>query len=376
MASIRVEDVYKEFGKVQVINGVDFNIEDGELMVFVGPSGCGKTTLLRLISGLESITGGNIYIGDEQVNDVPPKDRNIAMVFQNYALYPHMTVAQNIDFGLKLRGVKKEQREESISKVAKMLGLSELVDRKPRELSGGQRQRVAMGRCIVRDPKVFLMDEPLSNLDAKLRNQMRVEIKQLQRNLGKTMIYVTHDQIEAMTLADRIVVLDQGVISQIGTPDQLYSRPANIFVGGFIGTPAMNFIPAIHMQEKKIRLAEDIYMNLSKDRIKDLAAFEKSRGKGSDNKLFVGIRPEHVRIENKDIGNDNMVSWSANIDLCETLGSESLVHTRIGNENLNFKVTRADTPKEGQDIFLTFAADNAHIFDEESGNCISYATKV
>src|SRR6266481_731513 len=242
MASVGIRDVKKAFGATQVIHGVDITIGDGEFVVLVGPSGCGKSTLLRMIAGLENITGGEIRIGDRVVNNVPPKERDIAMVFQNYALYPHMTVAANMGFSLRLRGAPKAEIEQRVGGAADILGLGPLLGRYPRQLSGGQRQRVAMGRAIVRDPQVFLFDEPLSNLDAKLRVAMRIEIKELHQRLKTTTVYVTHDQIEAMTLADRIVVMHDGVVEQIGAPLELYDRPDNQFVAGFIGSPAMNFL--------------------------------------------------------------------------------------------------------------------------------------
>src|SRR6476646_6032985 len=243
MASVAIRDVRKAFGSAHVIHGVDISIRDGEFVVLVGPSGCGKSTLLRMIAGLENITGGEIRIGDRVVNKLPPKERDVAMVFQNYALYPHMTVAANMAFSMKLRGAPKSEIDERVNRAAAILGLTQLLERFPRQLSGGQRQRVAMGRAIVRDPQVFLFDEPLSNLDAKLRVQMRTEIKELHQRLKTTTIYVTHDQIEAMTMADRIVVMRAGVIEQIGPPLELYDRPATLFVAGFIGSPAMNLLP-------------------------------------------------------------------------------------------------------------------------------------
>jgi ABC-type sugar transport system ATPase subunit len=370
MASIRIESVTKRFGNVPVINGVDLAVEDGELIVFVGPSGCGKTTLLRMISGLETVTSGDIYIGDRQVNDVPPKDRNIAMVFQNYALYPHMTVADNIAFGLKLRGMPKAERGEAVERVAAMLGLSELLKRRPRELSGGQRQRVAMGRCIVRDPSVFLMDEPLSNLDAKLRNQMRVEIKQLQRDIGKTMIYVTHDQIEAMTLADRIVVLEGGYVAQIGSPDELYTRPANMFVAGFIGTPAMNFIPA-RREGGTLKLADGVEMILPPARAEKL---------GGETDLMVGVRPEHLVLsqpngpepENGN-GTEDGVSWRTDVRLHEPMGGESLVHVGLGGERVRVKVGRDAAVSEGESVTAGFRISHAHVFGRASEACLTPA---
>jgi ABC-type sugar transport system ATPase subunit len=362
MASIQIDSVHKRFGNVPVINGVDLSVTEGELIVFVGPSGCGKTTLLRMISGLETVTSGDIYIGDRKVNDVPPKDRNIAMVFQNYALYPHMTVAGNIAFGLKLRGVPKSERGAAVERVAAMLGLSELLKRRPRELSGGQRQRVAMGRCIVRDPSVFLMDEPLSNLDAKLRNQMRVEIKQLQRDIGKTMIYVTHDQIEAMTLADRIVVLENGHVAQIGSPDELYTRPANTFVAGFIGTPAMNFIPARRGEGGRLLLAGEVEMTLPEARTAAL---------GDETELMVGVRPEHMTLAPSAA--DELVVWETRVRLYEPMGGESLVHVGLGEEAVRVKVDRDAAATEGEAVTAGFRVSHAHVFGRASEACLTPA---
>ena len=258
MASVAIRDVRKSFGATAVIHGVDISINDGEFVVLVGPSGCGKSTLLRMIAGLENITGGEISIGDRVVNNVPPKERDIAMVFQNYALYPHMTVAANMAFSLKLRGAPKDEIDKRVKRAAEILDLGPYLERFPRQLSGGQRQRVAMGRAIVRDPQVFLFDEPLSNLDAKLRVQMRTEIKELHQRLKTTTVYVTHDQIEAMTMADKIVVMHDGIVEQIGTPLELYDKPANQFVAGFIGSPAMNFLKGTvaRQRQRHLRRAE------------------------------------------------------------------------------------------------------------------------
>ncbi|MBV8323361.1 MAG: sn-glycerol-3-phosphate ABC transporter ATP-binding protein UgpC, partial [Hyphomicrobiales bacterium] len=285
MASVAIRDVRKAFGALEIIHGVDILIDDGEFVVLVGPSGCGKSTLLRMIAGLENITSGEIRIGERVVNRVPPKERDIAMVFQNYALYPHMTVAANMGFSLMLRGAPKAEIEQRVSGAADILGLGPLLGRYPRQLSGGQRQRVAMGRAIVRDPQVFLFDEPLSNLDAKLRVAMRTEIKELHQRLKTTTIYVTHDQIEAMTLADRIVVMHDGLVEQIGAPLELYDRPQNLFVAGFIGSPAMNFLPG--------RIAEGGVVALE-----DGASLPAPAGAGSAGRaVTVGLRPEHVALD-------------------------------------------------------------------------------
>src|SRR4051794_12819427 len=291
MASVGIRDVKKAFGPTQVIHGVDISIGDGEFVVLVGPSGCGKSTLLRMIAGLENITGGEIRIGERVVNDVPPKERDIAMVFQNYALYPHMSVFENMAFGLKLQKVPKRTINERVNEAAKILGLDELLQRKPKALSGGQRQRVAMGRAIVRHPQVFLMDEPLSNLDAKLRVQMRSEIARIQHDLGVTTIYVTHDQTEAMTMGDRVAVIRKGELQQVDSPQALYEQPVNLFVAGFIGSPAMNLL------EATLRRGEGWWVELGANRLPvpdevvaarpDLQAYEGRR-------IVVGIRPEDM----------------------------------------------------------------------------------
>ena len=283
MATIKLEDLVKTYGDVEVIHNLNGNIQDGEFVVVVGPSGCGKSTLLRMIAGLEKITSGKISIGDKTVNDLEPANRDIAMVFQNYALYPHMSVRQNMGYGLKIRKIEKQEIERRVLEAAEILGISEYLDRKPRQLSGGQRQRVAMGRAIVRDPQVFLFDEPLSNLDAKLRVQMRLEIRKLQKRLNVTSIYVTHDQVEAMTLGDRLMVLNDGVVEQFGTPIELYDHPETIFVAGFIGSPSMNFIPA-DCSEKCISLCNG----------KKIKKSLKHKGKVS-----IGIRPEHLEEDKK-----------------------------------------------------------------------------
>src|SRR6188768_3401743 len=286
MASVAIRDVRKAFGATAVIHGVDISIRDGEFVVLVGPSGCGKSTLLRMIAGLENITGGEIRIGDRVVNRLPPKERDVAMVFQNYALYPHMTVADNMAFSMKLRGAPKSEIDERVNRAAAILGLSQLLQRFPRQLSGGQRQRVAMGRAIVRDPQVFLFDEPLSNLDAKLRVQMRTEIKELHQRLKTTTIYVTHDQIEAMTMADKIVVMRDGRIEQVGAPLDLYDRPDNLFVAGFIGSPAMNMLPGVVRRNgagTRVELAEG--GNVAGPGVPD-----------DGREVIYGIRPEHLAL--------------------------------------------------------------------------------
>src|SRR5882757_3193328 len=350
MASVAIRDVRKAFGAVQVIHGVDIAIDDGEFVVLVGPSGCGKSTLLRMIAGLENITGGEIRIVERVVNNLPPKERDIAMVFQNYALYPHMTVADNMSFSMRLRGAPKQEIETRVKRAAEILGLTALLERFPRQLSGGQRQRVAMGRAIVRDPQVFLFDEPLSNLDAKLRVQMRTEIKELHQRLETTTVYVTHDQIEAMTMADRIVVMHDGLVEQIGKPLELYDKPANLFVAGFIGSPAMNFL---------------------KGRIKanGRAGFEGPRGvalplatapANADGRPAVyGIRPEHFAIA--DDGAE------AEIVVVEPTGSETQVFAKLGGEEVVAVFRERHQFKPGDKIRLRPSSHLVHLFDETTG---------
>jgi multiple sugar transport system ATP-binding protein len=350
MASVAIRDVTKAFGALEVIHGVSVSIGDGEFVVLVGPSGCGKSTLLRMIAGLENITSGEIRIGDRVVNHLPPKERDIAMVFQNYALYPHMTVAANMAFSLKLRGAPQAEIDRRVNGAADILGLGPLLARYPRQLSGGQRQRVAMGRAIVRDPQVFLFDEPLSNLDAKLRVAMRTEIKELHQRLKTTTVYVTHDQIEAMTMADRIVVMHDGLVEQIGTPLELYDRPDNLFVASFIGSPAMNFL---------------------KGRIKanGAAGFEGPRGvalplatapANADGRPAVyGIRPEHFAIA--DDGAE------AEIVVVEPTGSETQVFAKLGGEEVVAVFRERHQFKPGDKIRLKPDSHLVHLFDETTG---------
>src|SRR5436309_3105372 len=350
MASVGIRDVRKAYGATQVIHGVDITINDGEFVVLVGPSGCGKSTLLRMIAGLENITGGEIRIGERVVNNVPPKERDIAMVFQNYALYPHMTVAANMGFSLKLRGAPKQEIDDRVDRAAAILGLKPLLERFPRQLSGGQRQRVAMGRAIVRDPQVFLFDEPLSNLDAKLRVAMRTEIKELHQRLKTTTVYVTHDQIEAMTMADKIVVMHDGVVEQIGSPLELYDRPENQFVAGFIGSPAMNFLRG-------------------KVKANGSAAFEgpngvslplKSAPANSDGRPAVyGIRPEHFTIA--DDGTE------AEIVVVEPTGSETQVIAKLGGEQVIAVFRERHQFNPGDRVRLKPDPALVHLFDETTG---------
>jgi multiple sugar transport system ATP-binding protein len=364
MASVAIRDVRKAFGLAAVIHGVDISINDGEFVVLVGPSGCGKSTLLRMIAGLENITGGEISIGDRVVNNLPPKERDVAMVFQNYALYPHMTVAANMAFSMKLRGAPKDEIETRVQRAAEILGLEQLLERFPRQLSGGQRQRVAMGRAIVRDPQVFLFDEPLSNLDAKLRVQMRTEIKELHQRLKTTTVYVTHDQIEAMTMADKIVVMHDGIVEQIGAPLDLYDRPDNLFVAGFIGSPAMNCLKGALRLNGKAEFEGPGGVRLP---VANAPA-------GGDGRAAVyGIRPEHFTIA--DDGAE------AEVQVVEPTGSEIQIVAKFngkfdgkpgGNEIV--AVFRERHPfKPGDKIRLKPDPRLVHLFDETTGKRISNA---
>ena len=350
MASVVIRDVRKAFGLTPVIHGVSITIDDGQFVVLVGPSGCGKSTLLRMIAGLENITAGELSIGDRVVNDLPPKERDVAMVFQNYALYPHMTVAANMAFSMKLRGAPKDEIEKRVARAAEILGLSQLLERFPRQLSGGQRQRVAMGRAIVRDPQVFLFDEPLSNLDAKLRVQMRTEIKELHQRLKTTTIYVTHDQIEAMTMADKIVVMHDGRVEQIGAPLELYDRPQNLFVAGFIGSPAMNFLHG------SIRANGKLEFQGPGDARLPLAVAPQ----GSDGRAAVyGVRPEHFTLA--DDGADAM------IQVVEPTGSEIQIIARMGGTDITAAFRERHPFKPGDKIRLKPDPRLVHLFDAETG---------
>jgi multiple sugar transport system ATP-binding protein len=350
MASVAICDVRKAFGTLEVIHGVDIDIADGEFVVLVGPSGCGKSTLLRMIAGLENITAGVIRIDNRVVNHVPPKARDIAMVFQNYALYPHMTVAANLGFSLKLRSAPKAEINARVARAAEILGLSNLLERYPRQLSGGQRQRVAMGRAIVRDPKVFLFDEPLSNLDAKLRVAMRTEIKELHQRLETTIVYVTHDQIEAMTMADKIVVMHDGRVEQIGAPLALYDRPDNVFVAGFIGSPAMNFLRG------SLRL-NGAAAFLGPDGIQLPLATAPAGGDGRP--VIYGIRPEHFALADDGV--------EAEVHVVEPTGSELQVVAKLGGDEIIAVFRERHEFKPGQKIRLRPDPRLAHLFDETTG---------
>lgn len=355
MPGVSIETVFKRYGALQVVHGIDLEVAEREFVVLVGPSGCGKSTTLRMIAGLEEISDGAIYIDDRLVNRVAPKDRDVAMVFQNYALYPHLNVADNMAFGLRIRRMPKDQIQTTIAETAEILGLTDYLERRPADLSGGQRQRVAMGRAIVRHPKVFLFDEPLSNLDAKLRTQMRAEIKRLHNRLGVTSIYVTHDQVEAMTLADRIVVMNDGRIEQVGTPMELFNNPANTFVAGFLGSPPMN--------QMKGTLTED-GAKIGSAEIRLDAATASHAGRD----VIVGIRPEHVTLKQ----GDGTSALPIELDLVEPLGSEALLHARFGEDNLVFK-----TETQGDIAHLTgigevhIPASLVKIFDAETGRALT-----
>ena len=350
MATVEIRDVKKAFGSTQILHGVSVDIEDGQFVVLVGPSGCGKSTLLRMLAGLENITGGEIAIGDRVVNKVPPKDRDIAMVFQNYALYPHMTVYQNMAFSMKLAGAPKEVMDQEVQKAARILGLEQLLHRFPRQLSGGQRQRVAMGRAIVRNPQVFLFDEPLSNLDAKLRVQMRSEIKDLHQRLKVTTVYVTHDQIEAMTMADKIVVMNHGRIEQAGAPLELYDRPANLFVAGFIGSPAMNMLAG--------RIKDGSFIDGGGTHWPLPPAYAGRDGA----EVVYGIRPEHLRLDPNGI--------QARVQVVEPTGSETQVTLRIGEVSVMGAFRERIAANHGDALSVSPDLALVHIFDKGTGQRI------
>ncbi|UCH33758.1 MAG: sn-glycerol-3-phosphate ABC transporter ATP-binding protein UgpC [Armatimonadota bacterium] len=363
MAAVKLRDLTKHFGKVVAVEELTLDIHDKEFLVLVGPSGCGKTTALRMIAGLEEATEGEIFIDDRLVNDVSPKDRDIAMVFQNYALYPHMTVYDNMAFGLKLRKVRKAEIERRVHEAAQMLGLMTLLKRRPKELSGGERQRVALGRAIVREPKVFLMDEPLSNLDAKLRVQTRAELIKLHRRLGITTIYVTHDQIEAMTMGDRIAVLKDGLMQQVDTPMQLFNHPANLFVASFIGSPAMNFIPATVVTTNGTYLvdAQDFKLKLPESHI------ERVRDKVGQNIIF-GIRPDDIYDRSLptpvNATEDNSIKLT--VDVTEPMGASVHAYLTSGTHTLIADLDGDTEAKDGQPLDVIFDMESSHVFDPET----------
>jgi multiple sugar transport system ATP-binding protein len=363
MAEVVLKNVQKKFGNVLAVHNFSLTIQDSEFVVFVGPSGCGKSTTLRMIAGLEEVTAGEIYIGDRLVNTLLPKERDTAMVFQNYALYPHMTVFNNMAFGLKLKKLPKQEIEERVRKSARLLGIEDLLHRKPRELSGGQRQRVAVGRAIVRSPQVYLFDEPLSNLDAKLRIQMRVELKKLHERMRTTSIYVTHDQIEAMTMGDRIVVMKDGLIQQVGEPMELYMKPVNRFVAGFLGSPTMNFLP-VTIRERNGGLEavrKGLVLNVPLQSTKPLAAYK-------EKEVILGIRPEDFTMgEGRELG--NLVT--ATVEVIQPVGCQIYLDIGIGDQNLIASVDSCFRTKPHEQINLRVNLENMHFFDPETDATIS-----
>ena len=368
MASISLRHIYKKYpGGVTAVSDFNLEVKDKEFLVLVGPSGCGKTTTLRMIAGLEEITEGELFIGDDLVNDVAPKDRKIAMVFQNYALYPHMSVFENMAFGLKLNKTPKEEIKRRVEEAARILGITHLLDRKPKALSGGQKQRVALGRAIVRNPKVFLLDEPLSNLDAKLRASMRTELTKLHNRVGTTFVYVTHDQVEAMTMATRIVVMKDGLIQQVDTPQNLYDNPCNIFVAGFIGTPQMNF-----MNGTLVKKGEDVFFNFEDVSVKlpaDKAnAPELAEYIGKE--VVAGLRPECITDDPSKFADSEDASFDVNVDVTELMGAEIYLYLSIGETNLISRVSSRSTTRAGDKVKVAFEMSRLHIFDKDTERCI------
>jgi len=369
MASLSLKNICKVYPNgFEAVKDFNLEIQDKEFIIFVGPSGCGKSTTLRMIAGLEDISSGELYIGDKLVNDVEPKDRDIAMVFQNYALYPHMTVFDNMAFGLKLRKVPKDQIDKQVREAAKILDLEHLLDRKPKALSGGQRQRVAMGRAIVRNPKVFLMDEPLSNLDAKLRVQMRIEISNLHKRLGTTIIYVTHDQTEAMTLGTRIVVMKDGIVQQVDTPKNLYDNPVNLFVAGFMGSPQMNFIDATVSQE-----GDTVKLNFNDQSIKvpDIQAEVLIDGGYVGKTVVMGIRPEDIHDEEIFIASARDSKFTTSISNYEMLGAEVFLYFPIAGRVCTARVNPRTQARQGDVVTLAMDLTKLHIFDKETDQVIA-----
>lgn len=368
MAGVILKNIYKVYtGNVTAVSDFNLDIADKEFIIMVGPSGCGKTTTLRMIAGLEEISKGELYIGDKLCNDVAPKDRDIAMVFQNYALYPHMTVFENMAFGLRLRKTPKEEIKRRVNEAARILSIEHLLDRKPKALSGGQRQRVALGRAIVREPKVFLMDEPLSNLDAKLRVQMRTEISKLHKKLDTTFVYVTHDQTEAMTMGTRIVVMKDGLIQQVDSPTNLYDKPVNLFVAGFIGSPMMNFanVTAAKDGTKLFLMLGNYRLDIPEDKAKIL---EQRGYVGKE--IIMGIRPENIHDDAYNIEKLGGDVVDASVEVAERLGSETLLYTIINNINFTCRVSPQSTAMAGDTIKVAFNMDKMHLFDKETEQAI------
>jgi multiple sugar transport system ATP-binding protein len=364
LAEVSLRNVVKRYGSEEVVHGIDLEIADNEFLVLVGPSGCGKSTLLRMIAGLEAITSGAIAIGGKVVNELAPKNRDIAMVFQDYALYPHLSVERNLSFALEVRKIPKDEITRKVSRAAQILDIEHLLDRRPAHLSGGQRQRVAMGRAIVRDPKVFLFDEPLSNLDAKLRAEMRTEIKKLHQTVQTTVVYVTHDQVEAMTLAERIVVMRDGYVEQIGTPDEVYNHPATLFVAGFIGAPPMNQIPCrLSSDQTRIELDNGPGLLLEKVRAAQI---------GSRNRpLVLGLRPEAFALAE----NDQTADFKVQLIFVEPLGSDTLVFFSLGSVEVIARLPPLPGLKEGQQLALNIDPEKIHLFDAETERLIKQDSK-
>jgi multiple sugar transport system ATP-binding protein len=361
MASVTFDHITKRFGDVAAVNDLNIQIQDKEFLVLVGPSGCGKSTALRCLAGLEDVSEGRILIGDQVVNDVAPKDRDIAMVFQSYALYPHMSVFDNMAFGLKLRKVPKDEIKRRVNEAAQMLGIQELLERKPRQLSGGQRQRVAVGRAIVREPKVFLFDEPLSNLDAKLRVETRANISKLHLQLQTTFIYVTHDQMEAMTMASRIAVINKGILQQIDTPQTLYDKPTNLFVAGFIGSPSMNFFNA-----KVLKEGEKLFIDADSFKVETPSDWADVLSPYVGKEIIFGIRPEDIYNPAYVASGINAQTVPAQVDVTELMGNEIFVYFNSGAHNFIARVDPRSRFHIGEDVQVVFAMDNIHIFDKDT----------
>lgn len=369
MASLSLRHIFKKYpGGVTAVSDFNLEIKDKEFIVLVGPSGCGKSTTLRMIAGLEEISEGELFIGDRLVNDVAPKDRNIAMVFQNYALYPHMTVAENMAFGLKLNKTPKDEIKRRVEEAARILDITHLLDRKPKALSGGQKQRVALGRAIVRNPMVFLLDEPLSNLDAKLRATMRTELTKLHNRVQTTFIYVTHDQVEAMTMATRIVVMKDGLIQQVDTPQNLYDKPVNIFVAGFIGTPQMNFINGVLTKKD-----DDVYFTFEENYTIKVPADKANAPELQEyigQEVVVGVRPENIHDEPAQMAALEDSTVEAYVDVTELMGAEIYLYLTIGETNLTARVSPRSSSKAGDTIKIAFDTARMHIFDKDTEKCI------